>query len=44
MSTLLIGTSSAFAIDISKAPKIKMTTDIPAGILTPDHMKTELVN
>jgi len=42
MSMLVIGTGTASAIDISKAPKMKMTTDIPSGLLTPDHMKTKI--
>ena len=42
MSTFVIGTGSAFAIDISKAPKMKMTTEIPPGLLTPNHMNTKI--
>ncbi len=42
VSMFVIGTGTASAIDISKAPKMKMTTDIPSGLLTPDHMKTKI--
>ncbi len=40
MSLFIIGTGSAFAIDTAKAPKMKMTTEIPSGIITPNHMQT----
>lgn len=42
MSMFVIGTDTASAIDISKAPKMKMTTDIPSGLLTPDNMMTKI--
>ena len=42
LSLSLLGTSAALAIDPSKAPKMKMTTEIPPGILTPNHMKTRI--
>ncbi|OPX37484.1 MAG: hypothetical protein B1H11_05835 [Desulfobacteraceae bacterium 4484_190.1] len=39
---LAMGAGSTFAIDPAKAPKMKMTTDIPTGILTPNHMETRI--
>ena len=42
LSLSILGSSHALAIDPSKAPKMKMTTEIPKGILTPNHMKTRI--
>jgi len=42
LSVLIVGSSTAFAIDTTKAPKMKMTTEIPSGILTPNHMTTRI--
>jgi len=42
MSMFVIGTGIAFAMDIAKAPKMKMTTEIPPGLITPNHMKTRI--
>jgi len=42
MSTLIIGTSTAFAMDITKAPRMEMTTDIPKGIPTPNHINSRI--
>ena len=42
LSLSILGSSHALAIDPSKAPKMKMTTKIPAGILTPNHMTTRI--
>jgi len=40
MCIFAVGT--AFAIDPAKAPKMKMTTDVPSGVLTPNHMNTRI--
>ena len=42
MSACLISSSTAFAIDVSKAPKMKMTTESPSGLLTPNDMDTRI--
>jgi len=42
ISMFFIGIGTASAMDTAKAPKMKMTTEIPSGLLTPNHMNTEI--
>ncbi len=42
ISMFFIGIGTASAMETSKAPKMKMTTDIPEGILTPNHINSRI--
>ena len=42
ISMFFIGIGTASAMDTAKAPKMKMTTDIPEGILTPNHINSRI--
>ncbi|RKX81877.1 MAG: hypothetical protein DRP70_17180, partial [Spirochaetes bacterium] len=42
ISMFVIGIGTASAMDTAKAPKMKMTTDIPKGILTPNHINSRI--
>jgi len=42
VAIFILGVGTALAIDTEKAPKMKMTTDIPEGILTPNHINSRI--
>ncbi|RLD45033.1 MAG: hypothetical protein DRI88_08935, partial [Bacteroidetes bacterium] len=42
ISMFFIGIGTASAMDTAKAPKMKMTTDIPEGVLTPNHINSRI--